>query len=723
MDPTPSAAPPAIGTTVVELVRTQRQQVASVLLGVGGVLLILAVWLGYKAMKPGAPDTPAAETNPADPKDPKPAEVANPKRGDYLVGGLATLAGFLAFASAGAVLMVAIPKPGVEQQRADARVMLLAVGGAVGLILILAGGAFFYRWSDSLTAWLDKDRSEAKQAWKVLVPLLMIALGAAVTFLSILPARADERQNTTVRRTVYGANLGLTVLLLVTALVIANVIFTMRGPNKLDVTAAAITTIGDTTRQLVGRLTDTVTVYHISDSERISTDTRALLDRMAEVNPSKLKIVPVSPVSDGRKYRDLAGKYPAVLQAAQQGGLGVLLTTGPDEKRHAFIREEELTSQEPGEGGPQSRGRVVFLGEGKIARELAFLGEGGKKTVVYVTQGGGELSLGGGGEPVPADRSMNVLRAYMEKSNLDLKPLVFDPANPVVPDDAGLVLVADPKSPFPPPIVAALEKYMNEPRGEAGKGKLIVLAGAHNGADGKIVRTGLEPLLERFGVALQDKLLMSPRFESLDYYDALVVPTNARHPVPDLFSDGVGAWSKCRPLTPLPPQPGGPFQTIPLFISLPRRASWLEDGVPADLGRVLSELQSSGEVRRRKGYTDSPRMLGVAVSEKAPPPAPGKPQDPPTPRLAVYGAGEFASDANTRTRSATETAAAVVLVSATADWLRGRETVGAGEGTKTYATYKLNPAADDTRLVLLPLGLALLIVVGLGAGVWVIRRS
>ena len=102
---------------------------------------------------------------------------------------------------------------------------------------------------------------------------------------------------------------------------------------------------------------------------------------------------------------------------------------------------------------------------------------------------------------------------------------------------------------------------------------------------------------------------------------------------------------------------------------------------------------------------------------------PGTPPPPPAPRLVVFGAGEFVSDAQTRTRGAAETATGVVAVAASADWLRERASIAAGEGTKTYATYKLSATADDTRLVLLPLGLALLIVIGLGAGVWVIRRS
>ena len=722
--PTPAtAAPPAIGDGVIELVRTRRQDFAYLLLAAAAALLVLAVWMGFKAMKPGgeaAAEPPAAEVNPFDPKEPaKPPEIANPKRGDYLVGGLAVLVGFLVTATAGAWLIVNIPNPSAERQRADLRFALLAAGVVVGSVLILAGLAFFYRWSDSLTAWLDKDRSEAKQAWKVLVPLLMIALGAGVMFLSILPARADERNNTMLRRLVYGANLGLTVLLLLTALVIGNVIVALRVPNKLDVTEAAITSLSPGTKLLLEQMGETVTVYQIAqEGDRVTADTRLLLDRMAEVNPTKLKVVALSPVTDKLKFKELAAKYPPVASH----GLGVLLATGPDEKRHAFVREDELLTEEPTEGGgPRGARKLIFQGEGKIVRELAFLSEGTKKAVVYVTQGGGELSIGGG-EPAPDNRSMATLRAYLERSNLEVKPLTFDPVAPAVPPDAGMVMIADPRTPFSPPIAQALEKYMNEPRAEGAKGRLLVFSGARAGPDGKITKTGLEPLLEKFGVVLQDRVIMSEPLAPLGWFDTAGVPSavamTARNPIAALFSNGIGPWEYCRPLGMLPSPPGGPLQVVPLFGSLPRRTSWLEETVPTDIRKVISELNASAEVRRRKGLSESPRALAVLVTETPPPGS----QSGPVPRLAVFGAGEFVSDAKVR-RSGSTTDDNVELIGATADWLRERPAIAAGVGTKTYAQYKLNPAADDTRLVLLPLGLALLIVVGLGAGVWVIRRS
>ena len=59
------------------------------------------------------------------------------------------------------------------------------------------------------------------------------------------------------------------------------------------------------------------------------------------------------------------------------------------------------------------------------------------------------------------------------------------------------------------------------------------------------------------------------------------------------------------------------------------------------------------------------------------------------------------------------------------DWLRDRPPLPTTVETKTYVEYKPPEpvSVDTTRLLWLPLGLGLLLVTGLGAGVWVIRRK
>ena len=63
--------------------------------------------------------------------------------------------------------------------------------GGYRRLAILFGIVFFYLWRDSLTGWLD--RGETKEVRWVLIPILMIVVGAVI-FLAIQPARAEEAQ-------------------------------------------------------------------------------------------------------------------------------------------------------------------------------------------------------------------------------------------------------------------------------------------------------------------------------------------------------------------------------------------------------------------------------------------------------------------------------------------------------------------------------------------------
>jgi hypothetical protein len=95
------------------------------------------------------------------------------------------------------------------------------------------------------------------------------------------------------------------------------------------------------------------------------------------------------------------------------------------------------------------------------------------------------------------------------------------------------------------------------------------------------------------------------------------------------------------------------------------------------------------------------------------------------PVAAVYGNALFVSDAYSRQFPPDTAPLTFDLVGVTVDWLRGRPSIAAVEiKAKEYSEYRFPGAAvDASRLVWLPLWLSLLGVIGLGAGVWVIRRK
>jgi hypothetical protein len=175
--------------------------------------------------------------------------------------------------------------------------------------------------------------------------------------------------------------------------------------------------------------------------------------------------------------------------------------------------------------------------------------------------------------------------------------------------------------------------------------------------------------------------------------------------------------------------PAGTFQPLTVLTSMPGRMTWsepiyspspyktwidftekiqtIDDGreTREQKQKQVDELAAAKQINRR------PHGLAAFVSEGS------------TARVAVFGSGWFVSD-EISVQAARSQAATLWLdlMGSTLDWIRDRPTVG-GVTEKPYTQYTLKPGYDNSRLIYMPLGLAFLIVFGLGAGVWVVRRK
>jgi uncharacterized membrane protein len=718
--PPPNAPPPNAPTPLVEYVRTQRQNAGTLLAVVAVAFLALGGYFALKAFRTSpAAEKPAEKAKAEDdteldrPAPEKPPEAANLKRGEYSVGWVSCLAAFLCLGAVAGWLLFTPPVGDEAKQRSDARVAILAAGGLLGTLALVVGLVLFYRWSDSLVAWLD--RNEAREARWVLIPLLTMVLGAGLIFFAIQPARAEERNNASIRQLVYGANFGLTVLLLLVAFVVVNVVFSLRVPNKLDATSSGFYTVSDTSRELLGRLDSTVTAHAVlpeSPDDRVLGDVRQLLLAFQDASGGKFQVKFVATTMT-RALADLMARYPQLeltMSDRRQGRFGaVVLTAGPDEKRHAVIPTPEFFSDQ---------GRN-FVGESRLFKEVALLADNQVKPVVYFTQSNGELAITPGAE-VPPEQSGARLRAYLEKNYLDVRPLNFKLDAPAVPDDAAVVVVAGPRVPFSDAASGALRKYLTTPRGSEGKkGKLILLAGTVAGPGNKgLLKTGLEGLLGEFNVRLGEKFVYTIPTEQHPFAEVASAGFNQaagmnRHQITTALARAVSALSMPFPreVTRLGTSPA--YQASILLGSI--NPTWLEDDRVdrRELTNVLRQLLQNEQVQVAKAVNERGRPLAVVVSEGA------------SPRLAVYGSTVFASDEQARDMPPETAPFTFDLIGVTVDWLRERPSIAAvGVKSKEYEEYKFpDPATvDATRLVYLPLGLGLLAVVGLGAGVWVIRR-
>jgi hypothetical protein len=715
-EPTPAASPsapasaPVVADQLVEFVRADRQRAAYIMLGIGAVLLALCAWTAITAYKtpPAPPEKKKAEEQPPAEDELSKPKVKNPSQEEYLVGALLAAAACLAAVGVGGWLLVSPPPQDEGRQRTDARTAILCAGGALGEILMLAGAVYFYLWDRSLSEWLDKGQD--KQAKFVIAPLLAVGLGGLMMFLAVQPARAEERSNRTLRRLIYGANLQLSVLLLFVALIVLNIVVGSRLPNKLDVTQEGFYSLSEGSVEFLRKLPEPVKAYVILSSERRGAeDIRRLMQNAQDRSGGRFTAEFISPVSNVSKFQELKGKYPVV----DSNELGVLLTVGEDEKRHSFIRDDEFIQTERGPPMSQQPPTTTFVGESRLMREMLFLAEGDKKAVVYFTQSSGEMDIDGtSGGDGPTGR---LLKEYLTRNYLDVRPLRFEGPAPKVPDDAAVVIVAEPRFTMPKEHVEALRQYMTEPRGTK-KGKLIVLVGAQFGPKNEVLSTGLEGLLLEFNTRLDNRLILSdptPELPAAALTVAGFTDTaikTAKNPVAvSLGKKTAFIGELWRPVAPL--AQGGPAYTaIPLLGTMPGRRSWLETQLPkgSELPRILADVFTKPEVAGAKQLTGGSRSVGVAVSEGE------------AGRLVVVGNGFMVSDQ--MAQAAGGEPDAFGLVGGSVDWLRDRPPLTIQIDPKKYQVFKFPITADKFRGQWLPLLLAVVIVTGLGVSVWVMRR-
>ena len=118
-------------------------------------------------------------------------------------------------------------------------------------------------------------------------------------------------------------------------------------------------------------------------------------------------------------------------------------------------------------------------------------------------------------------------------------------------------------------------------------------------------------------------------------------------------------------------------------------------------------------------FSAEPLPVAVAVSEKLLDPGSGKERV--KPRMIVFGDAEFISNLGLATdRKDTNYS---FFVSAL-EWMADRDAAFIGPRPKTTESFALEKtvAIDYSRIHLVPMWLMLLTVVGLGTGIWLVRR-
>lgn len=648
----------------------------------------------------------------------KEVAISDPNQIDYISGGL-----FCAMLAAcgivvGASRLVVAEAEDEPTKLSQARSTLLLAGGAIGGTLMLAGLWFFFLYFNSLTAWLNV--GTVQEAPWALVPLLIFMAGAALVFLSAQPARAEERNNPNLRRILYGYNFGLSAVLLLLLLVVGNVFATLKVPNKLDTTESGFYTLSEPTVELIKSLPEPVVAYSIliergGNDGRLFRDARSLLDECRSVNPSRFRVRNLHPAVNRQEINDLKQKFPQLDTTTY----GVLLVAGESEERVGFVPLNDMISEQF-EG---QRRTEVFEGEKALVRELLFLEDRDNSPTVYFTQSSGEMQIAEQQKVEDIQfttQTARRLKAALEASKAEVKPLNFDLSNPTVPDDATIVVVANPTTTILPEYAQALRNYMERKLPDGRRGKLLVMLSPRTATGGEaMMNSGLDELLADYGVKVEKQFVYREPINNSDDLESMIAqPLTKASPSASMILAGApnSLFLVGNSLIMLGDLDSKYLVDV-LFHSPKGMRTWTDGQRDSNPGRTWSEMARSAELQKSRRLTINPRILGMAVSEPA---EQGAEDAEELRRMVVYGFGDFFADPQGQQQARANVP--VELFSSSVNWLRDRP-AAANVASKTYGRYNVNVEVNFARMVTLPIALTLLAIAAFGLGTWVFRRS
>ena len=705
--PSAIANPETTGQRLIDGVHAQRSLVGIAFLILALAALIGAGFFGTRLIyKPPVTETEQPSIiggEKADLTDKKPAGVLF----------VSCMIASLGLGAVGGFFVGTIPSQDTELRRRKDRTLLLVGGLVLGLANVLCGLTLLIFWFDKLAKWVISDKGSHTEAWLPAAAILQFVLGCGIALLGTVPARAEERRSKPVRLLVYGVNFGVSIALILIGLTTANVLFSLKLPEKLDATVMGSYPLSKASGQYLRGLKFDVKIDAIlpdasGSNAQVKRDTERLLQSCQDANPKRLTVNFLSPVADKSKIAALQAE--ATELPLKDSVFGILIRTGENFQRRAFVPFDKLMKPD------EETRKTNYIGEAELLR--AMMSKTEQESVAYFTQSNRELAVFPPRDAMapPPERTAYRLKDDLELGRCTAKSLEFqlsDP-NPSVPDDADLVVVLDPLTTLLEPTVNALRKYLTAPRKNGKKGKLLVFVGANPPAKGKgVLSLGLEEMLKQdFGIILiPGQVYQEPRNNRPSEFvliQAMARDARKVSPIHRYIGEDPVEPNRVRAVVPSrePTERGG----ANLLMASMQGLSWIEPEVGQDPAQVWQALVAAD--KRGDGDYKNRRRLGQSSI-----PVAAYADDRKGQTLAVvFGFADGLNDAD-RNRPFMSR-----LLTTTADWLRDRP-AAPDINPKTFISYTPKKGVDTTRLLWVPvLGTAMLIVV-LGLGVWIARRK
>jgi hypothetical protein len=645
---------------------------------------------------------------------------------EYYVMVLALYWAFFAFVATG--LWYGLHDQGKYSAGDSVRVVVLLLCALIGLDLFLTAAGYVYVWRGTIFGGWEE--WQGQDAWRIYIVAMLALLGPVLILLGLLATRTEEHSQPTLRRIFYGANAVLAGQLVLLILLVVNVVGYFFLPRSSDWTKSKIYTLSPKSQDLLKGLNNPVKIYAILDSADEGSEILQLLSNAHRVNEK----VQWERVLRGRQdalLRELMRRYSLL------DPIGLLVVSGVEPNENSQLVKIDDIYQMVGSDPRTGMRDYSFKGEDALMSAISYLDEDKNKPIVYFLQGHGELDIGHStGAARPAQRA-GQLRSQLEKGNYEVKALRLADVQPGdgtdsqetvakdVPNDATAVVIAGPRVSLEREALDALRRYVSPKEPGKKQGKLVVVLGLNIGPDNTMASTGLERFLGEYGVEVTNDRVLC---RDVNHPNTIIGLADPQPMNRNALAVGLGDLQMrmtdvrvVRPRSAGAQPEGGNFQVELLLLAAYPGGVWAD----SNLSPALTVLD---EYRRNKKL---PRLsealpIGVTVSEPTGGMRPGDPHamlrgGDSKPRMVVIGNAAFASDLNDPLSGRQSSPEYYSLVSSSLAWLREKPSNIGIEG-KTRDKYKLNETTDLTRMIFMPMLLMLMSIIGLGLGVWVVRR-
>ncbi|MCC6356776.1 MAG: GldG family protein [Verrucomicrobiae bacterium] len=281
-------------------------------------------------------------------------------------------------------------------------------------------------------------------------------------------------------RTVIGSNVAVSLAL---ACLLAGMLnyLSFRHYETFDLSATGSFTLSDKTRHLLRSLESPVRISMIFSADSVGyTEVKGLLERYRDEGSGRVRLEVVDRFVERARAEALAAEFRL---ASEQDV--VVVRAGED---HRAIPASEMV--QPDTGPPFGDRIGSFHVEDRVTSAIASLVSGRRKKI-YFTTGHGEADVSS-----KEDGGLSQLGDNIGRDNADVASLNLL-IQQQVPQDADVLVIVGPRSPFQPQEIELLNGYIS--RG----GNLLIMLDPGN-------PHGLGPLLERLGVIARDEVAVWP---------------------------------------------------------------------------------------------------------------------------------------------------------------------------------------------------------------------